>query len=214
MPRSPRRLFRSLRLVVVLVTLTATAGCFTGERPTLTTRSELDDPAAQSVVDRLGLASSIDFSATYNITPTRTGQPTIASVTQLNGRRKVTIGDVTYLVDGDVTRTCQNEDQSCADYLDDARVSDLNVTHRFWGDAFAARLEIDARRRIGFSTAGNAVIAGYPAACVDITVPSTSELSGTVQYCALDAGVLGRYVGADVNIELTEFTLNPIDPGF
>lgn len=200
--------------MVLLVATTATAGCFTGERPTLITRPELDDPAAQAVVDRLGLAPTIDFSATYDITPTGTGEPTVASVTQLDGRRKVTIGNVTYLADGAVTRTCQSGDQSCVDYLDDARVSDLNVTHRFWGDAFAARLEIDARRRIGFSTAGNAVIAGFPAACVDITVPSTSELSGTVQYCALDAGVLGRYVGADVNIELTDFTPNPIDPGF
>lgn len=189
--------------------LTATAGCFTGERPTLLDRPEIDDPAAQAVLDRLGLASSLEFAATYEITPTSATAATVATVVQSGGNRRVAIGEVTYVVDGTVVRTCQNDDEGCVDALDDARVSNLNVTHRFWGDAFAARLELDASRRIGFSAAGNAVIAGFPAACVDIPVPSTRELSGTVQYCALDAGVLARYVGADVTIELIEFSLDP-----
>lgn len=183
-----------------------TSGCLTGERPTLLERPVIDDPAVQAVIDRLDTTSTAEFTAVYEITPTLTGTPTTATVTQAGDRRRISIGDVDYISDGADTRTCSNDDRGCVDFLDDARVSDLNVTHRFWGDAFRARLELDASRRIGFSTGSDELIAGAPAACVDIPVPSTTELSGTVQYCALDAGPLARYVGADVNIELVEFT--------
>jgi hypothetical protein len=200
-----------VRLGIGIASLGALAGCFTGERPTLLDRPELDDPATQAVLDRLDLASTAEFSATYEITPTISGQTTVATVTQSGDRREITIGDVSFVNDGTTAWTCLDGDRGCVDYLDDARVSDLNITHLFWGDAFATRLELDAARRIGFSSASDATIAGRPAACVDITVPTTSELSGTVRYCALDAGVLGRYVGADVEIELTEFTTEPGD---
>lgn len=181
-------------------------GCFTGQRPTLVERPVIEDPASQAVIDRLATAASAEFTATYAITPTLTGEVTNATVAQSGTRRRVTIGDVDFLSDGTVTRTCENNDRGCVDFLDDARVSDLNITHRFWGDAFQTRLELDASRRIGFAEASDEMIAGAPAACVDIPVPSTSELSGTVQYCALDAGPLARYIGADVKIELVEFT--------
>ena len=189
-----------------LLAIVLSTGCMTGERPTLVERPAIDDPAAQAVLDRLGTASTAEFTATYEITPTNTGQATRATVVQSGTRRRVTIGAVDFLSDGTVTRTCENDDQGCVDFLDDARVSDLNITHGFWGEAFEARLELDASRRIGFSEASDAIIAGAPAACVDIPVPSSSQLAGTVQYCALDAGPLARYVGADVTIELIEFT--------
>ena len=181
----------------------ALAGCITGERPTLIERPTVDDPAARAVLDRLGTASAAEFTATYEITPTSTGETRTATVVQSGSRRQVSIGAVDYISDGTSNRTCTEE--GCVDFLDDARVSDLNITHRFWGDAFAARLELDASRRIGFSAASDATIAGEPAACVDIPVPSASELSGVVQYCALDAGPLARYIGADVTIELVAF---------
>lgn len=181
-------------------------GCFTGERPTLVERPSNDDPATQAVIDRLDTVSSAVFTATYEITPTLTGQPVTATVSQDGTRRRVTIGDVDFITDGTVVRTCSRTDDSCVDFLDDARVSDLNITHRFWGDAFRARLELDASRRVGFTEASDETIAGVPAACVDIPVPSASELSGVVQYCALDAGPLARYIGADVKIELVEFS--------
>jgi hypothetical protein len=187
------------------------AGCFTGERPTLVESPQVDDPAAQAVIDRLATASSAEFTATYEITPTLTGETTTATVSQDGMRRRITIGDVDFISDGTVSRTCSNDERGCVDFLDDARVSDLNITHRFWGDAFRSRLELDASRRISFSEGSDETIAGAPAACVDIPVPSASELSGTVQYCALDAGPLARYVGADVNIELVQFSPT-VDP--
>ena len=55
-------------------------------------------------------------------------------------------------------------------------------------------------------------IAGQPAACVDVPVPGIGNVSAAVTYCALDAGPLARYFGADVSIELTSFsfTADPI----
>ena len=206
--QAPRRLTASRLARPALFGLAAVGaltGCITGERPTLIDRPAIDDPAAQAVIDRLGTASSGEFTATYEITPTRTGTATTAQVVQAGTRRRVTVGEIDYLSDGTVNRTCENNDRGCVDFIDDARISDLNITHRFWGDAFRARLELDASRRVGFSEASDGTIAGAPAACVDIPVPSSAELSGVVQYCALDAGPLARYVGADVRIELVEF---------
>lgn len=220
MPRrdrpAPRRLSsrRPARSVLFgLAAVGALTGCFTGERPTLIDRPAIDDPASQAVIDRLGTASSGEFTATYEITPTFTDTVTTAMVMQAGTRRRITVGEIDFLSDGTVNRTCENNDRGCVDFIDDARISDLNITHRFWGDAFRARLELDASRRIGFSEASDATIAGAPAACVDIPVPSSSELSGIVQYCALDAGPLARYVGADVRIELVEFvaSVSPAD---
>ncbi|HSJ91326.1 MAG TPA: hypothetical protein VK917_04615 [Ilumatobacter sp.] len=210
--RAPRHAVRAT--VAGITALGTLTGCITGERPTLIDRPSVDDPAARAVLDRLDTSSTTEFTATYEITPTLTGQPTPATVVQSGTRRRVSIGDVDFISDGTMTRTCIRDDGDCVDFLDDARVSDLNITHRFWGDAFRARLELDASRRIGFSEASDQLIAGHPAACVDIPIPSTSQLSGTVQYCALDAGPLARYIGADVRIELVEFsaTADGIDP--
>lgn len=199
------------RLALTVTAAGLLTGCFTGERPVLLDRTELDDPAAQAVLDRLSTAASAEFTATYEITPTNTTAATTATVSQSGSRRRVTIGDVTFISDGTVVRTCENNDRGCVDLLDDARVSNLNITHLFWGEAFRSRLELDASRRIGFSAAGNETIAGAPAACVDIPVPSAIELSGTVQYCALDDGPLARYIGADVTIELTEYVPEATD---
>ena len=190
-------------LGTVLLAGATLGGCITGERPTLVERPAVDDPAARAVLDRLSTASAAAFTATYEITPTSSGEARTATVVQADTRRQVTIGSVEFITDGTSNRTCT--DAGCVEFLDDARISDLNITHRFWGDAFAARLELDASRRIGFSAASDATIAGEPAACVDIPVPSASELSGIVQYCALDAGPLARYIGADVTIELVAF---------
>ena len=211
MLQRPQRFLIALVAATVLLT-----GCFTGERPTLTPRSPIDDPAADAVLSRLEGADAVDFIAHYDIIPTLSGATTTsATVAQLGARRRISIGDVVYSTDGNESRTCQNGVDECADFLDDARISDLGITHMFWGSAFGARLELDASRRIGPSSGASTTIAGQVAACVDVIVPSVAATAGTVVYCALDAGVLARYLGADVSIELTSFTfeVSPIDLG-
>ena len=183
----------------------AATGCITGQRPALVSIPVVDDAAAQVVLERLGRAGAVPFTATYDIIPSTTGETTKATVRQLDDQRRVTIGNVDYLIDSGSGRTCRLDDGGCVDRLDDALVSDLNVTHRFWSDGIADRLTIDAARRVGFSEGHTETIADRPAACADVPV-----LGGVVVYCALDAGILARYFNADVSIELTSFT-NDVD---
>ena len=194
------------RLALIGVALVALTGCITGERPSLAPETSVEDEAVQPVLDRLDRAESTNFIATYNIIPSATGETTQATVVQLDGRRRIRIGDVEFSIDGTVSRTCTVGTEECEDYLDDARVSNLNVTNAFWGAAFRTRLELDAARRIGPSSASTTTIAGQPAVCVDVLLPSITTTSGTVVYCALDAGIMARYFGADVSIEMTSFS--------
>ena len=182
-----------------------TTGCITGQRPELETVPVVDDAAAQVVLQRLERAGSVAFTATYDIIPSTTGATTQATVRQLDDQLRITIGNVDYLIDRGVGRTCLLDEGTCVDRIDDARISDLNITHRFWADGIAARLTIDAARRVGFSEGHTETIADRPAVCADVPV-----LGGVVVYCALDAGVLARYFNADVTIELTSFT-NDVD---
>jgi len=176
------------------------AGCFTGERPGLESTPVIDDAAAAVVIERLERIGSRTFTATYDIIPSTTGETTIATVRQDDGLRRITIGDVEYVTDGSATETCLLPDGGCAEGIDDARVSNLNITHQFWSDAFATRLAIDASRRVGFSEGRTDTIAGRSAVCADIPL-----MGGEAVYCALDDGVLARYFGGDVSIELTSF---------
>lgn len=203
--------------MLVVVVAAIASGCATGPRPTLVARTPIDDAAAQPVVDLLDLAGSVDFVATYDIIPSATGETTAATVVQFDGQRRITIGDVDYFTDFESSRTCRNGDDKCSDFLDDSRVSDLAVTHSFWGSTMQTRLEVDAGRRIGPSVASSLTIAELPATCVDVVLPSAATTTGSVRYCALDSGVLARYFGADVSIELTSFSLAVVaadlDPG-
>ncbi|NNE10826.1 MAG: hypothetical protein HKN41_01115 [Ilumatobacter sp.] len=207
-PRRPSMLLPTCltRAAVLGALAMLTTSCVTGERPTLQALPRVDDEAAAIVLDRLDRARGVDFTATYDIFPTTTGDRIEAVVRQQDGRWRATIGDVDYASDGRESVTCDLETGLCEDFTNDARISDLNVTSRFWADGFATRLAIDAARRVGFSRGHTETIANRSAACADVPL-----LGGEVVYCALDEGVLARYFGADVSIELTSFT-RAVDP--
>ena len=185
------------------LTLLLTA-CATGPRPSLVDESTVTDTVTQAVLDRLERASSATFTADYEITPSLTGQPTHATVMQMGNQQRVTIGDVDYFTDGTTSRTCAVGGTDCVDSIDEARVSNLSVTSKFWGPSVVSKLELDSARSVDASTGTTDTIANRPATCADVHVPSIDGV-GSVTYCAVDDGVLARYFGADVTIELTSF---------
>ncbi len=141
------------RLVVgVAVIATTLTACATGPRPTLVDETVVDDAVAQAVLDRLDRSEGATFTADYEITPSLTGLPTHATVMQSGSQRRITIGDVDYYTDGTVSRTCVVGGTNCVDSIDEARVSNLNVTSSFWGASSAARLEVDSARSVDAST--------------------------------------------------------------
>jgi hypothetical protein len=192
------------RIIGLLAGAAVLAGCAVGERPSLEEPTSFDDDAAEPVADLLDRAGNARFEATYTITPTSAVASTTATVTRTPDSAHIEIGDVVFDVSGNQTRTCTGDD--CDDFANDARISDLGITHNFWGPAFRQRLVTDSGRRVGPTTGSFEQIAGRPATCVTIQVPSSLEAVGSVLYCALDDGVLARYQGADVSIELTSFT--------
>ena len=178
--------------------------CATGPRPTLVDQPTASDTVAQAVLDRLERSSSATFTADYDIIPSLTGQPTHATVMQLGSQQRVTIGDVDYFTDGTISRTCAVGGTDCVDSIDEARVSNLAVTSKFWGPSVVSKLELDSARSVDTATGRTDTIANRPATCADVHVPSIDGV-GSVTYCAVDDGVLARYFGADVSIELTSF---------
>lgn len=194
------RRFPTLRFFAAVVAVVGVStGCATGQRPSLVSDEPVNDVAIAAVLDRLARADNVTFTATYDIIPSSTGTATQATVRQVDDRRRVTIGDVEFFEDGTAARTCVSGGD-CVGELDDARVSDLNITHEFWGKSFADRLAVDAGRNVAPAGGRTDTIAGQPTVCADVPIAG-----GTVSYCALDVGVLARYFGADVSIELTSF---------
>ena len=134
---------------------------------------------------------------------------TVEAIAQAAGdRRSITIENddraVRFIVDGTDARTCDLTTSECEAALNDARISDTQLSHSFYGPAFAQRLRADAERRIGDPVASTKEIAGQDATCVDVAVAG-----GTKTYCALDSGVLAEFLGADVTIELTGYSPQP-----
>lgn len=198
---------RLARVASLLAAAGALAGCFTGERPTLTpTEATTGDAAADAVLERLARAGAAPFSADYSIA-TPLGEQADAVVAQAGAtRRSVTIGGTRYLVDGATTATCAVDTGACTGSLDPARISNLAVTPEFYDASAASRLRRDVGQRVAATEASTETIAGQPAACVTIPIARTAT-----RYCALDAGPLASMRTTDVTIELTSFSPEP-DP--
>lgn len=181
--------------------LIAATGCMTGPRPTLVDRPAVDDPAIAAVLERLDRAEAATFTATYLIVTKYGGATTRAVVTQDGERRSTTVGTVRFIIDEVGSRTCDTVTGTCSTGIDDAATSDVQVTHQFWYRAMANRLRTDAERNIAPATQSTYEVAGRTATCVAVPV-----VGGQKSYCAFDSGVLAGYDGADLTIDVTEYS--------
>lgn len=200
--------------IAVAVSAVVLTGCFTGERPTF----EDDDtaPAASTgnaeIDNVLGLLDSVgrsEFTVGYDITTNLNSVSSTGLVVQADGRRRsVTIENsdrsIRFIEDAGEELTCDLLAGACEPSLLDARISDTQLPHTFYGPAFASRLRADADRRISDPVAYAKSIAGQEAQCVDIAVSG-----GTKTYCALASGPLAEFIGADVTITLTSYSPQP-----
>ena len=185
----------------MLVMAIAATGCMTGPRPTLVDRPVDDDPAVAAVLERLDRAEGATFTATYLIVTKYGGATTRAVVTQDGERRSTTVGTVRFIIDEVGSRTCDTVTGTCSTGIDDAATSDVQVTHQFWYRAMANRLRTDAERNIAPATQSTYEVAGRTATCVAVPV-----VGGQKSYCAFDSGVLAGYDGADLTIDVTEYS--------
>lgn len=179
--------------------------CGLGERPYFddsptVVGTETGDPAIDAVLDLFDTVGGSMFTATYQATLKFGAVESTATVTQIGARRSVTIGAVRYVVDGGSSRTCRLDTGVCDDGIQAEAVSDTGLTPEFAFGDMAKRLRRDAQAKIGPSIASTVQIAGTPATCVDVVVSG-----GTKQYCVLADGVVARFRGADIDLELLTY---------
>ncbi len=204
----------SLALVALLIGAWALMACATGPRPSFDADQPLlastGDPGIDAVLDRLDAVGLERFTAGYTILTRLGGLESTATVVQAdNSRRSVTLNDVRYLDGTGNAATCNLTTDECEATINDARTSDIQVTHDFYGSSIARRLRVDAGRRLDNARAYESTIAGQTATCADVPVSG-----GTKTYCALDSGVLARYDGADLVIELVTVSDVPDETQF
>lgn len=207
-PRRPSQV--ALAIVSSAIACVLLSSCLTGERPTLASEESIDAPVGEAEIDallaRFAALAGAEFTATYEITNNFGPVTRRATVVHAaDGRRAITVGDVRYLIDSAGSLTCRPTGEgtdaiACTEGADDAAISDLQVTHQFYGRSAAARLRTDASRRTGPVEGYEATIAGSEAGCVSVVVSGGSKV-----YCVLDAGAVAAYQGPDVLIELLEF---------
>ncbi|MEM1334755.1 MAG: hypothetical protein AAGG08_14985 [Actinomycetota bacterium] len=190
----------------------ALSGCFTGERPSFDEPPEsvsTGNAAIDAVLQRLESVDRSQFTASFQIDTKFGTLRSAADVAQSAGRRlSVTIRNddlqTRFVVDGTDERTCDLVADECETGLNDARISNTQLSHRFYAPSFATRLRVSADRRIGDVIVSTTTIGGQPAECVDVPVAG-----GVETFCALESGVLAMFVGADVTIELTAYSPTP-----
>jgi hypothetical protein len=201
-------------LVVATVAVLTLAGCATGSRPSFDAdepgQQATGDPAIDAVLERLDRVRLEDFTADYTVLTRLGGKQSTATVVQADdNRRSITINDVRFIDGSGAVATCNLVTAECEASINDARVSDVQITHDFYGSSFARRLRVDAGRSLSPARGYTETIAGQPATCADVPVSG-----GTKIYCALESGPLARYDGNDVVIELVASDPNPDESKF
>ncbi len=168
------------------------------------------NPNIDAVLERLESVSTAVFTADYSILTKLGNVNSTARVVQsAPDRRSITINNVRFIYDGASVATCDLVTAECEATINDARVSDVSVTHEFYGKSFAQRLRVDASRRVGDPAGYSITQAGQQALCVDVPVTGGSNI-----YCALSNGVLARYDGNDLFIEMTTYSDFPDETAF
>jgi hypothetical protein len=191
---------------IALASALLLTGCVTGQRPSFvddefTPGTPIGDAPVDAVLGRLENPTAQPFTADYTIVTKATGATSTARVAVDADRRSITISNIRFLIEGSRTGTCAVDTGRCTNSIDDGRVSDIQVTHQFYGEASARRLRADTTQRIGATAPSAATIAGLATTCV--SVPVSAE--GAATYCVLENGVLARMDNGDVAIELTAF---------
>jgi hypothetical protein len=215
-PREHRQLHRPIRRAVLTAVAAAVglAACATGLRPSFESDqpslSPTGDTAVDAVLERLDAVGIAQFTADYKVLTRLGGLNSTATVVQAdNSRRSVTVNDIRFLNGTGNAATCNLTTSECEAVINDARVSDVQLSHDFYGASMARRLRVDAGRRIGDTSGYEITQGGRSALCVDVPVSG-----GTKVYCALENGVLARYDGADLFIELTGISDVPDETKF
>ena len=189
------------------------SSCFTGQRPSFDdeqpAQGESGNAEIDAVLERLDAAGSTTLTAIYDISGATGDQARAAVVVADDTRTSVTVGDWRYLLENGTGITCNLTADECEGSINDAHVSNLQVTHDFFGPAFAQRLRVDANRRVGDPSGYEETISGESAVCVTVPVAGGEKL-----YCALDTGVLARYQGPDTLIDLVRFRPRPDEGRF
>jgi hypothetical protein len=212
--RRPVGAHRASTIALAAVAAFALAACATGPRPSFDAdepaRQATGDPAIDAVLDRLDRVDREDFTAEYTVLTRLGGKQSTATVVQAdNRRRSITINDTRFLDGSGTAATCNLLTAECEAIINDARVSDVQITHDFYGSSFARRLRVDAGRTLSPARGYTETIAGQPAVCADVPVSG-----GTKVYCALDSGPLARYDGNDVVIEMVGSNPTPDESKF
>jgi hypothetical protein len=212
--RRPDGAHAARHLVVATIAALALSACATGQRPSFDadepTQQATGDPAIDAVLERLDRVALEQFTADYTVLTRLGGKESTATVVQAdNSRRSITINDVRFIDGSGAVATCNLLTDECEAVINDARVSDVQITHDFYGSSFARRLRVDAGRSLSPARGYADTIAGQPATCADVAVSG-----GTKVYCALDSGPLARYDGNDVVIQLVASTPTPDETKF
>jgi hypothetical protein len=116
-------------------------------------------------------------------------------------RRSTTIGNIRYITDDKGDRTCRLDAGTCVSGTNPALISNtgLGQPDFFFGDV-AKRLRRDALALTKPAEATTMKVGNHDAVCAVVTVSG-----GTKTYCAFDNGVLARFLGADLTIELLAY---------
>jgi hypothetical protein len=179
--------------------------CATGERPSFDTGDpfspgeQTGDANIDTIIGLLETDPDGPYTANYLVTLNLGSSTTEVVVAREPGRRSISANGIRFIEEDSTRQTCRlGTGEPCEPEWQSQLVSDSIINPDFSGNAAVRRLRRDAAASIAPTTLEAASFAGQPAQCVTIQVPG-----GTVQYCALDTGVLARIVDSDITVDLT-----------